>query len=170
MPYYSVVSTSVKWNKWYLPHRVLIRTEWDCACKGLSNSLHMQQVINGHSVKFSRSVVSDPLQPHGLQHARPPCPSPTPGVHPNSCPLSQWCHPTISSSVVPFSSCPQSFRASGPFQMSQPFASGGQHIGISTSASVLPKNTKDWSPLLVIVIIGSYKIVGNIRASYRNYG
>ena len=81
------------------------------------------------------------------QHARPPCPSPSPIDHPNPCPLSQWCHPTISSSVVPFSSCPQSFPASGSFQMSQPLASGGQSIGVSASTSVLPKNTQDWSPL-----------------------
>ena len=99
------------------------------------------------SVQFSRSVVSDSLRPHESQHARPPCPSPTPGVHPNPCPLSQWCHPTISSSVVPFSSCPQSFPASGSFQMSQRFASGGQSIGVSASTSVLPMNTQDWSPL-----------------------
>ena len=99
------------------------------------------------SVQFSCSVVSDSLQPHELQHARPPCPSPTPGVYPNPCPLSQWCHPTISSSVVPFSSCPQSFPASGSFQMSQLFASGGQSIGVSTSTSVLPMNTQDWFPL-----------------------
>jgi len=82
------------------------------------------------SVQFSRSVVSNSLQPHERQHARPPCPSPTPGVHPNPCPLSQWCHPTISSSVVPFSSCPQSFPASGSFPMSPLFASGGQSIGV----------------------------------------
>ena len=80
------------------------------------------------SVQFSRSVVSDSLQPHELQQARPPCSSPTPGVYPNPCPLSQWCHPTISSSVIPFSSCPQSFPASGSFQMSQLFMSGGQNI------------------------------------------
>ena len=97
--------------------------------------------------QFSLSVMSDTLQPHELQHARPPCPSPTPGVHPNSCPLSQWCHPAISSSVVPFSSCPQSFPASGSFQMSQLFASGGQSTEVSASTSVLPKNTQDWSPL-----------------------
>ena len=97
--------------------------------------------------KRSHSVVSDSLWPHGLQHTRPPCPSPTPGVYPNPCPLSRWCHPTISSSVVPFSSCPQSFQASGSFQMSQFFASGGQSIGVSASTSVLPKNTQDWSPL-----------------------
>ena len=99
------------------------------------------------SVQFSRSVVSDSLRPHGLQHTRPPCPTPTPGVHPNSCPSSRLCHPTISSSVVPFSSCPQSFPASGPFPMSQLFISGGQSIGVSASASVLPMNTQDWSPL-----------------------
>ena len=92
--------------------------------------------------------MSDSLPPHGLQHARPPCPSPTPGVHPNPCPLSQWCHPTISSSGIPFSSCPQSFPASGFFPMSQLFASRGQSIGVSASASIqIPMNTQDWSPL-----------------------
>ena len=94
--------------------------------------------------QFSCSVVSDSWRPHESQHARPPCPSPTPGVHPNSCPLS---HPTISFSVVPFSSCLQSFPASGSFQRSQLFASGGQSIGVSASTSVLPINTRDWSPL-----------------------
>ena len=97
------------------------------------------------SVQFSCSVVSNSLQPHELQHARPPCPLPTPGVYSNSCPLSRWCHLTISSSVVPFSSCPQSFPASGSFQMSQLFPSGGQSIGVSASASVLPMNIQDWS-------------------------
>ena len=99
------------------------------------------------SVQFSRWVMFDSLQPHGLQHARPPCPSPTPRVHSNSCPLSRWCHPTISPSVIPFSSRLQCFPASGSFQMSQFFASGGQSNGVSTSASVLPVNTQDWSPL-----------------------
>ena len=99
------------------------------------------------SVQFSRSVVSDSLQPHGPQHARPPCPSPTPGVYPNSSPLSRLCHPTISSSFVPFSSCLQSFPASGFFQMSQLIASGGQSIGVSGTISVLPMNTQGWSPL-----------------------
>ena len=94
------------------------------------------------SVQFSRSVMSNSLRPHELQHAMPPCPSPTPGVHPNPCLLSWWCHPIISSSVVPFSSCPQSFPASGSFQMSQLFASGGQSIGVSASTSVLPMNTQ----------------------------
>ena len=99
------------------------------------------------SVQFSCSFVSDSLQPHELQHARPPYPSRTPGVHPNPCPSSQWCHPAISSSVIPFSSCPQSFPASQSFQMSQLFTSGGQSIGVSASTSVLPMNTRDWSPL-----------------------
>ena len=99
------------------------------------------------SVQFSRLVVSDSLQPHGLQHTRPPCPSPTPRAYPNPCPLSRWCHPTISSSVVSFSSCPQSFPASGSFMITQFLASGGQSIGVSTSTSVLPMNTQDWSPL-----------------------
>ena len=98
------------------------------------------------SVQFSRSVVSGSLWPHELQHARPPCPSPSPGVHPNSCPLSRWCHPAISSSIVPFSSCPQSFPASESFPMSQLFAWGGQSTGVSASASVLPKNTpSEWT-------------------------
>ena len=99
------------------------------------------------SVQFSRSIMSDSLWPHEPQHARPPCTSPTPGVYPNSCPLSWWCHPNISSSVVPFSSCPQSFPASGSSQMTQPIASGGQNIGVSASTSVLPMNTQDWSAL-----------------------
>ena len=99
------------------------------------------------SVQFSRSVVSDSLWPHGLQHSRPPCPSPTPRAYPNSCPSSWWCHPTISSSVVPFSSCPQSFPASGSFQLSQLFASGGQSIGVSALTSDLPINVQVWSPL-----------------------
>ena len=94
-----------------------------------------------------QSVVSDSLRPHEPQHTRPPCPSPTPRVYPNSCPLSRWCHPTISSSVIPFSSCPQSLPASGAFLMSQFFTWGGQSIGVSASTSVLPMNTQDWSPL-----------------------
>ena len=94
-----------------------------------------------------RSVVSDSLRPHESQHTRPPCPSPTPRVHSDSRPSSQWCHPAISSSIVLFSSCPQSFPASGCFQMSQLFASGGQSIAVSASTSVLPMNTQNWSPL-----------------------
>ena len=99
------------------------------------------------SVQFSRSVVSNSLRPHEPQHARPPCPSQTPRVHPNPCPLCRWCHPTISSFVVPSSSWLQSFPASVSFQMSHFFASGGQSIGVSASTSVLPRNTQDWSPL-----------------------
>ena len=99
-------------------------------------------------INFSSvSVMSDSLWPHWLQHTRPPCPSPTPRVYSNSRPLSWWCHPTISSSVVPFSSCPQSLPASGSFQMNQLFALGGQSIGVSASASVLPMNAQNWSPL-----------------------
>ena len=99
------------------------------------------------SVQFSSSVVSDSSRPHEMQHSRPPCPSPTPRVYSNSCPLSQWCHPAISSSVVPFSFCPQSLPAWGSFPMSQFFSWGGQSIGVSASVSLLPMNTQDWSPL-----------------------
>ena len=98
------------------------------------------------SVQFSRSLVSDSLRPHESQHARPPCPSPSPGVHSDSRPLSQWCHPVISSSVVPFSSCPQSLPASESFPMSQVFAWGGQSTGVSALASFFPKKSQGWSP------------------------
>ena len=98
-------------------------------------------------VQFRHSLVSNSLRPHELQHTRSPCPSPTPRVHLNPCPLSQWCHPTISSSVIPFSSCPQSFPASRSFPMSRLFTSGGQRIGVSASTSVLPMNIQDWFPL-----------------------
>ena len=113
---------------------------------------HYHEYVDGgkfciSSVQFSRSLVSNSLLPHGLQHTRLPCPSPTPGVYSNSWPLSQWCHPTISSSVIPFSSHLQSFSASGSFQMSQFFASGGHSIGVSASTVVLPKNIQDWVPL-----------------------
>ena len=118
--------------------KTLAHTELTC---GWGKILHIS------SVQFSHSIVSNSLWPHELQHTRPLCPSPTPGVYPNSCPLSRWCHPTISCSVVPFSSCPQSFPASGSCQMSQHFTSGGQSIGVSASTSVLPMNTQDWSPL-----------------------
>ena len=113
-------------------------------------TMRLAAMLSSHwfsSVQFSRSVMSNSLQPHEPQHARPPCPSPTARVHPNSCPSSRWCHPTISLSVVPFSSCPWSFQASGPYPMSQLFASGGESTGVSASASVLPMNTQDWSPL-----------------------
>ena len=118
-------------------------------CKPISATSVNKMITAGYfsSVQFSRSVMSDSLQPHELQHIRPPYPSPTPGVHPNPCPLCQWCHPTISSSIIPFSSCPQSFPASGSFHMSHLFASSGQSIGVSASTSVPPMNTQDWSPL-----------------------
>ena len=103
--------------------------------------------LSGHIIQFSSVAQSDSLRPHESQHARPPCPTPTPGVYSNSCPSSRWCHPAISSSVVPFSSCPQSLPASGSFTMSQLVAWGGQSTGVSASASVLPINTQDWSPL-----------------------
>ena len=115
--------------------------------KKLFNSSLLSDIrmMSSVSVQFSHSVLSDSMQPSGLQHSRPPCPSPIPGIYQNSCPLSWWCHPTISSSVVPFSSHLQSFPASGSFLMSQ-FISGGQSIGDSASTSVLPMNTQDWSP------------------------
>ena len=118
-------------------------------CRGPPTPPHLPRPTGcGTSpVQFSRAVVSDSLQPHRLQHAKPPCPSPTPRVYSNSCPLSRWCHPTISSSVIPFSSRLQSFPASGSFQMSRLFAWGGQSWGVSASASVLPMNTQDWYPL-----------------------
>ena len=110
-------------------------------------SLFSINYIKKQAVQFSHSVVSDSLWPHGLQHTRPPCPSQTPRAYSNSCPLSWWCHPTISSSVVPFSSHLQSFPASESFPRSQFFVSGGQSIGVSASASILPMNIQDWFPL-----------------------
>ena len=120
---------------------------WPGDMQGLKSSKRTLEMTVPWSVQFSRSVVSDSLWPHESQHARPPCPSQTPGVYSNTRPLSQWCHPAISSSVVPFSSFPQSLPASGSFPMSQLFASGGQSTGVSASASVLPMNTQGWSPL-----------------------
>ena len=107
----------------------------------------MPFLITQPSIQFSHSIMSDFLPPHGLQYARLPCPSLTPGAYSNTCSLSQWCHPTISSSVIPFSFCLQSFPALGSFPMSQFFASGGQSIGVLASASVLPMNIQDWFPL-----------------------
>ena len=111
------------------------------------NNNNNKNSVQFSSVQFSRSVMSDSLGPQELQHTRPPCPSPAPGVYPNSCPSSRWCHPAISSSVVPFSSCPQSLPALGSFPMSPLFTWGGQSIRVSASASVLPMNTQDWSTL-----------------------
>ena len=125
--------------------QILVLYPGICSCENM-NSWSPPSKLSP-SVQFSGSVVSDSLQPHEPQHTRPTCPSPATGVYPNPCPSSRWCYPTISSSVIPFSSCPQSFPASRPFQMSQLFASGGQSIGVSALASVLPMNTQDWSPL-----------------------
>ena len=124
------------WNLWDAALSYCSSQEWE-SCNFLSVQFS----------QFSRSVMSDSLRPHESQHARPPCPSTTPGVHPDSRPSSQWCHPAISSSVVPLSFCPQSLPASGSFPMSQLFAWGGQSIGVSALASVLPMNTQDRSPL-----------------------
>ena len=125
---------------------------WQLDSQPLNHSVQLQRlgqdwVTEINWTEFSRSVLSDSLWPHGLQHARLPCPSPTPGAYSNSRPSSWWCHPTISSSVVPFSSHLQSFPASGSFPMSQFFTSDGQSIGASASASVLPMNIQDWVPL-----------------------
>ena len=130
--------------------------QWECwkllllwySSKIMHNlNLTMRRVYQLGWAQFSRSIMSDSLQHHKPQHARPPCPSPTPGVYPNSCPLSRWYHPTISSSIIPFSSCLQSFPTSGSFPVSQLFASGGQSTGVSASPPVFPMNTQDWSPL-----------------------
>ena len=116
-------------------------------CSQINKYIYKKKTDEKLSVQFSCSVMSNSLWRHGLQYTRLPCPSPTPGTYSNSCPLSQWCHPTISSSVVSFSSCLQSFLATGSFLMSQFFASGGQSIGVSASASVLPMNIQNWFPL-----------------------
>ena len=125
-------------------HQVMSNSSRPHPCKAAHQASLFFQLS---AVQFSRSVLSDSLRPHELQHARPPCPSPTPGVHSNLCPLSRWCHPTISSSVIPFSSCPQFLPVSESFPVSQLFAWGGQSTGVSASASVPPMNTQDWSPL-----------------------
>ena len=120
---------------------------WTVIYQGFTQSQVLGCSVQFSSVQFSPSVMSDSFRPHESQHARPPCPSPTLRVYSNSCPSSPWCHPTISSSVIPFSSHLQSFPASGSFPMSQLFTWGGQSTGVSALASVLPVNTQDWSPL-----------------------
>ena len=144
---------------------------WIIACQApLSMGFHRQEhwrkpiLIIISSVQFRCSVVSNSLRPHESQHARPPCPSPTPRVHPNPCPLSQWCHPTILSSVVPFSSCPQSSPASGSFPMNQLFASGGPSIGVSASRSVLPMNIQDWSISFRIEWLDLLAVQGTLKS------
>ena len=130
-------------------HRSLGRGHWP-ASAGIYESAWGSEVVSRsvqiRSHQISRSVVSNSLQPHESQHGRPPCPSPTPGVHSDSRPSSQWCHPAISSSVVPFSSCPQFLPASESFPMSQLFAWGGQSTGVSALVSFLPKKSQGWSP------------------------
>ena len=128
-------------------------------------------LVYGPFSLFSRSVVSNSLRPHGLQHTRPPCLSPAPGAYSNSCPLSRWCHPTISPSVIPFSSHLQSFPASGSFPMSPFFESGGQSIGASASASVLPMNIQGWFLLGLICLISllSLKILPQHHSSKANF-
>ena len=126
---------------------VLLSVKHSIICSTTVVHIRNDSSLQFSSVQFSHSVVSDSLWPHESQHARPPCPSPTPRFHLNSCPLSQWCHPAISSPVVPFSCCPQSLPASESFPISQLFAWGGQSTGVSASASFLPKNSQDWSPL-----------------------
>ena len=137
------------WEKrWYCERQGKKRRWWQRTrwLDSITDSMNMD-LNKVSSVQFSSPVVSDCLQHHESQHVRPPYPSLTPGIHSNSFPLSQWCHPTISSSVIPFFSCPQSLPASGSFPMSQLFAGGGQSVGVSVSASVLPMNTQDWSHL-----------------------
>ena len=128
-------------------------------------SLMQNNSLMFSSIQFSSVAQLCSLQPHESQHARPPCLSPTPGVYPNSCPLSWWCHPAISSSVIAFFSCPQSLPASGSFPVSQLFAWGGQSIGVSALASVLPMNTQDWSPLgwTGWISLQSNWLIGEIR-------
>ena len=128
--------------------------------KGFVNQNYNKMSPHTCSVQFSHSVVSNSLRPHELQHARPPSPSPSPGVHPNSCPSSWWCHPAISSSH-PFSSCPQSLPASGSFPMSQFFAWGGQSIGVSALASFLPKNTQDRAGWISLQSKGLSRVFSN---------
>ena len=134
----------------------------------------MNQSLPPASVQFSHSVVSNSLWPHGLQHTRPPCPAPTPRVYSNSCPLSWWCHPTISSSVVPFSSCLQSFPVTGSFQMSQSFTSGGQSIGVSASAPVFPENIQDlfplgWTGWIALLSKGLFRVLSNTTAQKHQF-
>ena len=165
----AIVSCTVSWDNWPTFLERVAGWSWLKACHDIQGSDEKQRaIVENHlhkddveesiyvsvrvcvlcsSAQFNCSVVSDSLRPHEPQHVRSPCPSPTPRVHPNPCPSSRWCHPAISSSVVPFSSCPQSFPASGSFQMSQLFASGGQRIVVSSSISVPSMNTQDWFPL-----------------------
>ena len=138
----SILSYFTKKKKWIKILKIL-----QIATEKIFSKYHNGNICIASSIQFSHSAVSNSLQPHGLQHAKPHCPSPAPKVYSNSCPLTRWCHPTISSSVIPFSSCPLSLLASGSFQMSHLFESGGHSMGVSASTSVLPMNTQDWYPL-----------------------
>ena len=131
-----------------------ITADGDCS-HDIRKHLLLGRIVmtNLSSVQFIHSVMSDSLPPHESQHARPPCPSPTPEVYPNSCPSSLWCHPATSSSVIPFSSCPQSFPESGSFPINQLFASGGQRIGVSASVSALPMTIQSWFPLTGLIFL-----------------
>ena len=140
------MTTATYWNQASFPILFLLLSSTLQLTLG-GSALQSISWIGFSSVQFSRSVVSDSLWPHEPQHARPPCPSPSPGVHSDSRPSSRWCHPAIASSVIPFSSCPQSLPASESFPLSQLFAWGGQSTGVSALASCLPKNTQGWSPL-----------------------
>ena len=142
------------WDTWETPYSLIFCVyNWDCVIWPHLHSPGLGVSSEREELSFSHWVMSDSLWPHGLQHTRPPCPSPSPRVCPSSCPMNQWCHPTISSSVVPFSSCLQSFPVSGSFPMSRLFTSGGQSVGASTSASVLSMNIKGWFPLGLIGLI-----------------
>ena len=146
MHVYKLVGVLLHWNNMilYLHNSFMLRDSKGCTYTIISI---FEKSLEAKGVLFSCLIMSDSLQPHGLQHTRLPCPSPSPRAHSNSCPLSWWCHPTVSSSVVPFPSHLQSFPASGSFPVSQLFVSGGESIGASASASVLPVNIQDWFPL-----------------------
>ena len=142
------------------------KSRW-LAYSRLSLNLYPMNVFS--SVQFSGSVVSNSLRPHESQHSRPSCPSPTPRVHSDSCPSSRWCHPATSSSIVPFSSCPQSLPASGSFPMNQLFAWGGQSIGVSASTSVLAMNTQGWSPLEWTGCLLSFILFFSLSSAYQYF-
>ena len=145
---YSLSRVWLSVTSWTVAHHIPLLKEFSRQDYWSGSHSLLQGIFPTQSVsQFSHSVVSDSLRPHQLKHARLPCPSPKSSAYSNSCPSHGWCHPTISSSVFPFSSCLQSFQASGSFLMSQFFMSGGQSIGVSGVASVLPMNTQDWFPL-----------------------
>ena len=176
------VSTSWGWSEsqgwWYLTWKAPTHLPWNCHQSTGANSIgwlinsiqiHPNQSPELCFVLFTHKVLSDSLQPHRLQHARFPCPSPSPRVCSNSCPLSQWCHPTISSSVTRFSSCPQSFPSWGSFPISHFFASGGQSIEASVSVSVLPMNIQDWFPLGLTGLISLLKSLKSLLQHHSSY-